>query len=535
MQRTRTRRFIVGGRGVRRSGTSVAARKRAVGTRQTRRIRRRWRLGLRVSREENTGEALPIFSTQSSMFALGRRIAGIRGFFLRRSKGFGEERRIRVRGEARRRRSRGQLGAVARREVTERWERYLGRERRSLSTYVRVAYSRGSAYATEAGRKYFRVGALGSTRIVRGRVRIYGETGRIKRPERWRWGEISRSSSIEISHGRGRKRRRWVRWFKRGARPIHRWVADIYEGAPSRIGRYRRRVPKRAVSRRRVRRRGGLSRRGEQASQIRGRRAIRATGTRRIGGRGLAVQRRWKRYRAYSGRSTVGQRRRGGRRRTVQGEKGRRRTLRIYFQRVRRTWGTRRRIRVQIEGFDGRPGKGKIVREIKYRKDRGGRRKENVAIARRRIAARMSLAGRPPRVGFGAKRAVYGGRVNRSRSNFNSSRSNRNIRGVTISNQSRWRTSPAVRGGLARRRSRVSAYGYLRFAKRRTIEGRVVNTTVFNLEKKTQGIRGMEQGRLIRKREKSIALRRGLLSRRRALGWLNGEGIERRRDRVVRY
>lgn len=524
MQRTRTRRIIVGGRGLRRGGTSVAARKRAVGTRQTRRIRRRWIRGRRVSMEENTGIARPVFSTQSSIFALGRRIAGVRGFLLIRSKGFGEERRRRVRGEARRRRSRGQLGAVARREVTERWERYLGRERRSLSTYVRVAYSRGSAYATEAGRKYFRVGALGSTRMVRGRVRIYGETGRIKRPERWRWGERSRTGE-EVSTGRGRKRRRWVIWFKRGARPMHRWVADVYEGAPSRMGRYRRMVPKRAVSMRRVRRRGGRTRRGEQGVQRRGRRARRATGTRRVGGRGLAVQRRWKRYRAYSGRSTVGQRRRGARRRTVQGEKGRRRTLRMYFQRVRRTWGTRRRRRVQRESYEGRPGKGKVVREIKYRKDRGGRRKENVARTRRRIGARMSLAGRPPRVGFGAKRAVYGGRVGRSL---------HVLMPRAVAPRQMWMMSPALRGGRARRRSRVSAYGYLRFAKRRTMEGRVAGTTVGSYEKKTQGIQAMEQGRIRRKREKSVGRRRGLRSRRRARGWLNGEGMERRRDRVVR-
>ena len=445
---------------------------------------------------------------------------------MRRSKGLGEDRRRRIRGEARRRRSRGQLAAVARREVSERWEMYLGRERRSLSTYVRVAYSRGSAYATEAGRKYFRVGALASTRRVRARLRIYGETGRRKRPERWRWGE--RAQTKDLSRGRGRKRRRWVMWFKRGARPTHRWVADIYEGAPSRMGRYRRMVPKRARSRRRVRRRGGVTK-GDEGSQRRGRRGRRATGTRRVGGRGLAVQRRWKRYRAYSGRSTVGQRRRAARRRTVQGEKGRRRTLRMYFQRVRRTWGTRRRRRVQRETYQGRPAKGKEVREVKYRKDRGGRRKENGALSRRRVAGRMSLAGRPPRVGFGAKRAVYGGRVNiarNPRSPTNSRNETRRQGEIFVGRA----TGGARRGGRARRRSRVSAYGYLRFAKRRTMEGRVRSTTVEQRERKRQG-RSAQRRR--RKRDKSMAMRRGRRSRRRALAWLNGEAIERRRDRVV--
>ena len=181
-----------------------------------------------------------------------------------------------------------------------------------------------------------------------------------------------------------------------------------------------------------------------------------------------------------------------------------------------------------METFDGRPGKGKLVREVKYRKDRGGRRKENAAMARRRVAARMSLAGRPPRVGFGAKIAVYGGRMGRSVHN----RPER----VTMWDESQmWRVSAAMRGGRARRRSRVSAYGYLRFAKRRTMEGRVASSTLASRELKTQGVNAMAQGRRRRKRDKSMGMRRGRRSRRRAMGWLNGEGMERRRDRVVRH
>ena len=291
---------------------------------------------------------------------------------------------------------------------------------------------------------------------------------------------------------------------------MHRWVADVYEGASSSMGRYRRMVPKRAVSRRRVRRRTVASLREEWETLL-GLLGSLAIGTRRVGARGLGVQRRWKRYRAYSGRGTVGQRRRAARTRSQQGEKGRRRTLRMYYQRVRRTWGTMRRRRVQMESYEGRPSQSQSpsVREVKYRKDRSGINKWNSALGRRRVRARMSLLGRPPRLGFGAKRAVYGGMLGMAGTHY------------------AWNDTGVRRAGTARRRSTVGVYGYLRVVKRRTMEARAWSTTVTQREVEKQ--RGGE-GRRRRVREKQMGRRRSGRTRSRARRWRNGEGRERGRD-----
>src|SRR5258706_15057198 len=57
---------------------------------------------------------------------------------------------------------------------------YLGLELMSLSLYARVALPRDSGISTEAGMKYFVLGALASGRLLYGMSMIYGATGSLE-------------------------------------------------------------------------------------------------------------------------------------------------------------------------------------------------------------------------------------------------------------------------------------------------------------------------------------------------------------------
>jgi hypothetical protein len=490
-----------------------------------------------------------------------------------------EHRQRRVTEGYRRRLRRSRLGARVRIEVSDRRQRYMGRELRSLSTYVMVGHRRGSGYATEAGRKYYRVGARASSRRVRGMARVYGETGRVKREERSRRRGVSDSEGSVVSRG-SQRRRVWVRRFKRGARPVHRWVADVYEGAPTRAGRYRRIVPKLARRVRRGRRRrtrkGGLRSAGERSgaplaqqtiaaaakqlqvgvgcrdwirteykyqqasgsnlplsigldsygwsrTEVESRRRRSGRGSVRVGGRGRRVQRRWKRYIAYSGIGGVGHIRRGVRTRIEEGIKGIRWSMGAYVRGVRRRWGGRMGMGVgrKEHGRSERGKRGKRVGERKYVTERRGRGKENGTMAACRTRARMSRVGRPPRIGFGAKRSVYRARVGKGRG----------------SGSGRYR----VVGGRGLLLGIVAGYGYLRRVKRMRMEEwapkreSLGSAQEQDLRRSTEGqVSDPLPGRRQRKVTKEMGRRRGRSTGRRRRGWRNGAGRERKRERRAR-
>ena len=165
---------------------------------------------------------------------------------------------------------RGTRGRMVMMRANDRRVMYRGRERSGLSMYVLAARRRGSAYSTEAGVKYYVVGVVGSGRRLYGRTRRYGAVGTRNRLERKR-----REGGEGRKRKRGRRRVSGARRRKRGAVPRHRWVADVYEGAPSGAGRYFAVVPKRARRVRRVRRGGGRERRGEVVEEGYRRRARR--------------------------------------------------------------------------------------------------------------------------------------------------------------------------------------------------------------------------------------------------------------------
>jgi len=108
---------------------------------------------------------------------------------------------------------------------------YLGVELQSLSLYVIAAFKRESTRATEAGLKYFVLGALSSGMLLYGCSLIYGFAGTTNFTGLARLfadgGEIGIGLLIGIvflSAGLA---------FKVSAVPFHMWTPDVYEGAPT--------------------------------------------------------------------------------------------------------------------------------------------------------------------------------------------------------------------------------------------------------------------------------------------------------------
>lgn len=114
---------------------------------------------------------------------------------------------------------------------------YLALELQTLSLFILVALKRDSAYSTEAGLKYFVLGALSSGLFLFGCVLLYGLTGEasVQGINLLLGGEIGRIF-ITISL-----------LFKLSVAPFHMWAPDVYEGAPTIITALLATVPKISV------------------------------------------------------------------------------------------------------------------------------------------------------------------------------------------------------------------------------------------------------------------------------------------------
>ena len=106
---------------------------------------------------------------------------------------------------------------------------YLGFELMSLALYVIAAYRRHDVRATEAGLKYFVLGALSSGMMLYGMSLIYGYSGSVS------FSAVAEAvhdhASIGVLFGlvfilAGLA-------FKISAVPFHMWTPDVYEGAPT--------------------------------------------------------------------------------------------------------------------------------------------------------------------------------------------------------------------------------------------------------------------------------------------------------------
>src|ERR1700716_860054 len=105
---------------------------------------------------------------------------------------------------------------------------YLGLELMSLALYVVAASNRDNAKSTEAGLKYFVLGALSSGMLLYGASLIYGFTGTVG------FAGIAaavKTGSVGIVFGLVFLLAGLC--FKVSAVPFHMWTPDVYEGAPT--------------------------------------------------------------------------------------------------------------------------------------------------------------------------------------------------------------------------------------------------------------------------------------------------------------
>jgi NADH-quinone oxidoreductase subunit N len=116
---------------------------------------------------------------------------------------------------------------------------YLGLELMSLSLYVVAAIDRDNLRSTEAGLKYFVLGALSSGMLLYGCSLIYGFTGTVN------FAGIAASAAeggVGLTFGlvflfAGL-------CFKVSAVPFHMWTPDVYQGAPTPITAFFASAPK---------------------------------------------------------------------------------------------------------------------------------------------------------------------------------------------------------------------------------------------------------------------------------------------------
>lgn len=106
---------------------------------------------------------------------------------------------------------------------------YIGIELHSLALYVLAAFHRDNLRASEAGLKYFVLGALSSGLLLYGASLIYGFAGSM------RFEDIAAVASAEPGAGLifGLVFLICGLAFKVSAAPFHMWTPDVYEGAPT--------------------------------------------------------------------------------------------------------------------------------------------------------------------------------------------------------------------------------------------------------------------------------------------------------------
>ncbi|HXD46938.1 MAG TPA: NADH-quinone oxidoreductase subunit NuoN [Pseudolabrys sp.] len=117
---------------------------------------------------------------------------------------------------------------------------YLGLELMSLALYVVAASNRENLKSTEAGLKYFVLGALSSGMLLYGASLIYGFTGTVT------FAGIAKATQAGAGIGLifGLVFLFVGFCFKISAVPFHMWTPDVYEGAPSPVTAFFASAPK---------------------------------------------------------------------------------------------------------------------------------------------------------------------------------------------------------------------------------------------------------------------------------------------------
>ncbi|MFW6300180.1 MAG: NADH-quinone oxidoreductase subunit NuoN [Oceanicaulis sp.] len=120
---------------------------------------------------------------------------------------------------------------------------YLGLELQSLAVYILAAFNRDSLRASEAGLKYFVLGALSSGLLLYGASLVYGFSG------------ATSFEGIAVAAGEGTNIGLLFGMvfvisgiaFKISAAPFHMWTPDVYEGAPTPVAAFFATAPKLAA------------------------------------------------------------------------------------------------------------------------------------------------------------------------------------------------------------------------------------------------------------------------------------------------
>ena len=122
---------------------------------------------------------------------------------------------------------------------------YLGLELQSLALYVVASFDRDSVRSSEAGLKYFVLGALSSGMLLYGASMVYGFAG-----------TTSFAALAKLLTGTGAQSPGLIIGivfvavglaFKVSAVPFHMWVPDVYEGAPTPVTAFFSVAPKMAA------------------------------------------------------------------------------------------------------------------------------------------------------------------------------------------------------------------------------------------------------------------------------------------------
>lgn len=122
---------------------------------------------------------------------------------------------------------------------------YVGLELQSLSLYVVAAFRRDSERSTEAGLKYFVLGALSSGLLLYGASLTYGFTGTTSFAG---IAEVAGSGPLPLGLIFGLVFLAAGMAFKVSAAPFHMWTPDVYEGSPTPVTAFFATAPKVAAA-----------------------------------------------------------------------------------------------------------------------------------------------------------------------------------------------------------------------------------------------------------------------------------------------
>ncbi len=108
---------------------------------------------------------------------------------------------------------------------------YVGLELQSLALYICAAFQRDNLRSSEAGLKYFILGALSSALLLFGCSLLYGSVGAIDFASILSAASLWKETSLMLQVGMVLTLSAIA--FKISAVPFHMWTPDVYEGAPS--------------------------------------------------------------------------------------------------------------------------------------------------------------------------------------------------------------------------------------------------------------------------------------------------------------